>query len=403
MIARVLLKLILILPLFAITACQAPSPLVDVKPHRALYLLPPDNLPVFTDDLDRSSLIECCRRQIAFLQKQPADKAISFGTKTYTNKWLRHSLESFLEKLLQKPSEEELRAYIVDNYLIYQAGGRQDQGQGQMLVTGYYEPLFQASLQREGSFQSPIHSLPASLISLPQANGDIKVGRYTAEGSFVDYWSRREIELDPSLLHRYQMAFLKDPFDAFLLHVQGSGKLQFPDKTIRSIRFAGSNGLPYKSIGKLLVDEGAMTLPEVTVPAIRGYLLQHPDQQQRILRHNPRYIFFKWGDDSGPKGSSGEILTPGRSIAIDSTALPGGSLGYLQTRVPLRDKDDQIVGWKALSRFVFPQDSGAAIKGSGRVDIFFGGGQDAEFAANHMKEDGTLYFLVKKNLIFSAY
>ena len=193
-----------------------------------------------------------------------------------------------------------------------------------------------------------------------------------------------------------ELVFLKDPFDAFILHIQGSGKIQFPDKSIRPIRFAGSNGHPYKSIGKLLVDEHAMTLEEVTVPAIRKYLQLHPDQQQRILHHNPRYIFFHWGDDVGPKGSFGQVLTPGRSIAIDSKVLPGGVLAYLQSRVPQIEQDGRVVGWNHIARFVFPQDSGEAIKGAGRVDIFWGSGQEAEFAANHMKEMGKLYFLVKK-------
>ncbi len=139
-----------------------------------------------------------------------------------------------------------------------------------------------------------------------------------------------------------------------------------------------------------------MSLEEVTIPAIRNYLKQHPEQLQRILHHNPRFIFFNWGDTQGPRGSSGAVLTPGRSIAIDNSALPNGAIGFLSTKQPVVNKQGEITDWRPLNRFVFPQDSGSAIKGTGRVDLFWGHGDFAELAANHMKEDGELYFLVKK-------
>ncbi|MFH0780706.1 MAG: MltA domain-containing protein [Pseudomonadota bacterium] len=353
--------------------------------------------PSFNDDLDRASLIECTHRHISFLKKLDPEKLITFGPDTYSNSWLLHSVETFLEKLKQNPTITELRGFLSDNYLVYQAGGRKDQGRRRMLVTGYYEPIFEGNLTQEAPFLTPIYTPPPSLVTLSGENGERQIGRYNHDHQLTAYWSREEIETNAGLLQNNELVFLKDPFDAFLLHVQGSGRIQFPDKSIRTVRFAASNGLEYKSIGKLLVDEKIMALDEVTIPAIRSYLRQHPEQQQRILRHNPRYIFFNWGrDELDPKGSSGEVLTPGRSIAIDGSALPQGSLGYLVSRAPIAGEDGQIAGWKPLTRFVFPQDSGAAIKGTGRVDVFFGRGKDAEFAANHIKEKGKLYFLVKK-------
>lgn len=369
---------------------------VGKERYQPLYHLRQNELPAFTDDFDRASLLECSRRHLSFLKRQNPEISTTFGTETYTNQWLIHSVESFLKKLEENPSSEELRRYLATNYLVYQAGGRKERGHRRMLVTGYYEPVFEGSLTRQAPYLTPLYSPPSSLITFTGKNGEIQVGRYNLDQQLVAFWSRQEIETTRELLQGNELAFLKDPFDAFLLHVQGSGKIQFPDNSIRAVHYAGSNGLEYKSIGKLLVDENAMSLEEVTVPAIRTYLQNHQDQLQRILHSNPRYIFFNWGDNLGPKGSSGEILTPGRSIAQDSTALPGGSFGYLVSRVPQIGENGQIAGWRSLSRFVFPQDSGAAIKGTGRVDVFFGYGKDAEFAANHMKEDGKLYFLVKR-------
>lgn len=363
--------------------------------YKPLHLLSARETPVFTDDLDRTSLLEGTRRQVAYLKRQDPQKIIRFAGDEYDTGWLLHSVEAFLEKVEQGIDNKELRRFLIDHYLVYQSGGKRDRRGRRMLVTGYYEPVFEGSLVRQPPFLTPIYSLPDSLVAIAQASGETRVGRYTSDHRLMDYWSRSEIETQ-GVLQGQELVFLKDPFDAFLLHVQGSGKILLPDGSLRAVRYAGSNGLEYQSIGKLLVDEKIMALDEVNIPAIRAYLKEHPDEQQRILHHNPRFIFFAWGDTLGPRGSFGEVLTPGRSIAIDPAALPGASLGYLVSRTPKLMADGQQDGWQPLARFVYPQDSGAAIKGTGRVDIFFGQGHAAEFAANHLKEDGKLYFLVKK-------
>lgn len=397
MVQKVHLNFFALFWLLAAVGCLITYLYYSKERYQPLHHLRQNESPDFVDDMDRTSLIECTRRHLSYLKKQGPEKNINFGTETYSNSWLLHSVKFFLEKLDQNPSEAELQRFVADNFLVYQAGGRKDKNRRRMLVTGYYEPIFEGNLTRTPPFLTPIYSPPPSLVSSPGSNGEQRIGRLGHDGQFLVYWNRKEIETTSELLQGNELAYFKDPFDAFLLHVQGSGKILFPDKSIRAIRFAASNGFEYKSIGKLLVDEKAMALEEVTIPTIRAYLQQHPEQQQRILHHNPRFIFFDWGDDDlGPKGSSGEHLTPGRSVAIDNTALPGGSFGYLVSRTPLIGENGQITGWRPLTRFVFPQDSGAAIKGTGRVDIFFGHGKEAEFSANHMKENGELYFLVKK-------
>jgi len=386
-----LILLVLMLSIFSLAGlCPATQDF-----YKPFHLLEQQEYPLFSDDMDHESLIESAIRQLAYLKRQNPEGKKKFGTESYENRWLLHSLQELLSKLQQKPNIKELNRFIHENFLIYQAGGRTNQQRRNMLVTGYYEPVFSGSLTRDPPFLTPLYSPPESLTILPGEDGKKKIGRYNSENIFVPFWSRAEIE-NNNLLRGNELAFLKDPFDAFLLHVQGSGRIQLPDHSIRSVRFAGSNGLEYSSIGKLLVDEKIMTLDEVNIPAIRTYLQRHPEQLQRILRHNPRFIFFTWGDNLSPKGSSGERLTPGRSIAIDASALPGGTIGYLISRRPVVDHNGTIIHWTKLNRFVFPQDSGAAIKGTGRVDIFWGSGDYAELAANHMKEEGKLYFLIKK-------
>ena len=116
-----------------------------------------------------------------------------------------------------------------------------------------------------------------------------------------------------------------------------------------------------------------------------------------MLRHNPRMVFFDWGDGSGPRGSLGMPLTPGRSVAIDQRVLPTGAIGYLVTMRPILDEQGSISHWRPFGRFVVPQDSGSAITGPGRVDLFWGDNGYAEIAAGHMNHRGTLFFLVKKS------
>lgn len=367
----------------------------EMKPPRPLYPVEPDEAPKFFDDLKFNALLPAAQEHIAYLRKKDSNSLTSFAQVNYSTEWLLESLHDFMEEINKPPTPDAFHDFIIKNYDIFQAGGREKQKRGQMLVTGYYEPLFDGSLNKIGPFVYPLYSPPDDLVKQKSKDGhQPRTGRITANG-FASYWTRKEIDT-LNIAKGYELAYLKDPFDAFLLHVQGSGRIRLSDNSIRTIRFASSNGLEYNSIGKLLVDEEKIPLDKVTVPAIRSYLKQHPKQLQRILHHNPRYIFFNWGDNNGPRGSSGAVLTPGRSIAIDNLTLPDGAIAYLSTKKPVINQHGEIINWAHLNRFVFPQDSGAAIKGAGRVDLFWGHGYYAELAASHMKENGKLYFLVKK-------
>ena len=389
------LKIVPLLLLFCSLSAFIWYFLFSPGPYKPLHRIALDKTPEFSDDMDYPSLLSAAGNHIEFLRKNSANGVETIGEVSFSTDLLLESLEGFIEKIRQNPTPLASHHFIIENFDIYQAGGREGKKNRQMLVTGYYEPIFEGSLTRTAPYIYPIYSPPDDLVQEKTEDGNTtRTGRITGD-VFGNYWTRSEIEtLD--VIKGYELAWLKDPFDAFLLHVQGSGRIRLPDNSVRAVRFASSNGLEYNSIGKLLVDERKMSLEEVTVPAIRNYLKQHPEQLQRILHHNPRFIFFNWGDTRGPRGSSGAVLTPGRSIAIDNSALPNGAIGYLSTKKPVVNQHGEITGWTELNRFVFPQDSGAAIKGTGRVDLFWGHGDLAELAAGHMKEDGELYFLVKK-------
>lgn len=361
--------------------------------------LTPENTPLFTDHTGRSALLTAAMHHLSFLEKLPENHVIQIDGLTISKKRVVESARLFVDIVQSTPEPLEFNNEIRQRFTVYQASGRTNDWRGNLLATGYYEPVLPGSLEKKPPFIHPLYGVPRQLLTrTPEQSAQSdkrEVGRIDVNGHFTGFWSRSEIEEENHLLGQ-EIVYLKDPFDAFLLHVQGSGKIQLPDGSIRSLRFAGHNGHEYKSIGKLLVDEGILDLKSVSVPALRSYLLDNPEETTRVLHHNPRYIFFSWGDDSPPQGSTGATLTAGRSVAIDRDILPEELICYLVTQSPQVDKDESILGWEEFRRFVMPQDSGAAIKGPGRVDLFYGSDTYSKIAAGVMKHKARLYFLLAK-------
>jgi membrane-bound lytic murein transglycosylase A len=205
-------------------------------------------------------------------------------------------------------------------------------------------------------------------------------------GTLAPYFTRAEIE-GGTLANAPVLAWVDDAVGLFFLQIQGSGVLVYPDGRRRTIGFAASNGRPYVSIGKLLVERGALTLEQASMGGIRDWIAAHPDDGVRLLQENPRYVFFR-DLDGPPLGSLGVPVTAGRTIATDPAVFPPGALGFI--RLP-------PVGASAgLARFVLNQDAGAAIRGAGRVDVFFGAGEDAATTAGRLRAPGELYFFAPR-------
>ncbi|MBU0485203.1 MAG: MltA domain-containing protein [Proteobacteria bacterium] len=350
---------------------------------------------VFSDDFSKESLEKAVGHSVDYLRKIPATRRFLVCGREYDAAWLIESLRSFMVL-----KQEDLTAADFSEALSgqFEICGPGNQDAGDMLVTGYYEPLFDGSLERSGLYQYPLYQVPADLavmIGGSEFNGR-KVGRLDG-GRFVPYWSRAEIE-EQGLLTGRELVFLTDPVEAFIMHVQGSGQVRLPDGSIRHVQYAAKNGRLYRSIGRLLVDEGKMSLEEVDLPGLVRYLAAHPENRKRILNYNESFVFFRWGDDAqeGPIGCLGEVITAGRSVALDHNVFPSAGLAFLKSQQPFWDESGRISGWVPMTRFVLNQDSGSAIKGKGRLDFFWGRGQKAEAAAGKMKHPGTLFFLIKK-------
>ena len=352
-------------------------------------------LPLFHDDLGYESLAPAIERSVHYLRQLPGGKTFVLCGEDYSAAWLIESLLAFRKIIGENPSPQALTAILKKEFTLCQAKGGNDEQR--MFFTGYFEPLFKASLTKTATYRYPLYRKPSDLVATSGAKDqENKTGRLE-NGDLVPYFTRAEIEKG-GLLAGQELVWLADPVEAFIMQVQGSGQIQLADGSLHRVQFAAKNGQEYRSIGRLLVEKGVMRREEATMPGIVRYLKEHPEEQEAVLHHNDSFVFFRWGDGGavGPLGSLGEPLTPGRSVALDQDCFPPGSLAFLASRKPIVNAAGEIIGWEPLSRFVVNQDSGSAITGPGRLDLFWGGGSYAEAAAGNMRHPGTLYFLVKK-------
>jgi membrane-bound lytic murein transglycosylase A len=181
----------------------------------------------------------------------------------------------------------------------------------------------------------------------------------------------------------------------FFLQIQGSGKIFLDTGEVINVHYHGSNGRPYRSIGKLLIEEQKIPREEMSMQKIRSYLHAHPEEMASVFNYNPSYVFFKI-EPEGPLGSINVLLTPGRSVALDRRIFPHAALAFIQTQKPVLNSAGHIDRWVECRRFVLNQDTGGAIRGPGRADLFWGNGPYAEIAAGHLAHLGELYFLILK-------
>lgn len=383
----------IVLSLLLITACP-PKP---QPPQPVMTRLNPDDYPHFADQDGYRELSRSIEMSLSYLRKLPANRQVSFGKDVYLVAHLIDSLQTFAGIIGEQPSAERLNKFLQERYFVYQAAGTD--ADHNVLFTGYYEPMLKGSLTRTSEFSVPVYGRPSDLleIDLSPFADDLKKRRIIAKyqgQTVVPYPDRKQIRrIDGFERLAPALAWLQDEIDLFNLMVQGSGKVQLPDGKFVQVQFEVSNGQPYRSIGRLLIDQGKISRDKMSMQAIREYLQRHPREVDDILNHNPRYIFFRRAR-YGPVGALAVPLTPGRSIAIDRSLFPSAALAFVTLPLPQVDTQGNIGSWQPAARFVLAQDTGSAIKGPGRVDLFWGHGQTAEVSAGHLKHQGRLYFLV---------
>jgi membrane-bound lytic murein transglycosylase A len=355
--------------------------------------------PSFQDDLDLDSLRLAVERNRAYLDRLDPDDLFVYGPHTYTVRQVRESQQTLLDILAQYTDARRLSQEIRNRFRIYRAVGRP--GNSNVLFTGYFEPVFDARLEPGAMFRHPIYRRPRDLLKIDLSSfhekyqGESIVARIH-EKSVVPYYSREEIEEEGALMGRgLEIAWLRDPLDVAFLHIQGSGRLRLPDGRFISVGYEASNGRPYRSIGRYLLDEGLMQREDMSMQGIREFLARNPELRRKVLNHNPAYIFFRLLED-GPLGNINVPVTPGRTVALDSRLFPKGALAFISCKKPVINHEGEIVRWVRFSRFVLNQDTGGAIRGAGRADLFWGSGAYAEMAAGHLQHEGQLFVLIQK-------
>lgn len=285
------------------------------------------------------------------------------------------------------------RAFYQQWFVPYQVHNPDGSDQG--LITGYYEPLLYGSRVKTKRFRYPLYAAPDDLLTVdlssvyPQLKGMRLRGRL--EGNrVVPYYDRAGIDSGKAPLQGHELFWVDNAVDLFFLQVQGSGRIMLPDGSLVKVGYANQNGYPYVSIGRKLVEMGAMTLDQASMQSIKAWAEQNPDKLAALLEQNPSYVFFRELPDelSAPLGALGVPLTGEYSLAVDKHTIPLGAPVFLATTEPNSDTP--------LNRLMLAQDTGGAIKGRVRADFFWGFGDGAGALAGRMKQQGRMWVLFPK-------
>lgn len=261
-------------------------------------------------------------------------------------------------------------------------------------LTGYFEPEVDGSRTRTRDFNVPVLARPNDLVRLPRsasARLGVAYGRVD-NGMARAYFTRQQIEQGQLSSHNLELLYLRSWADLFFMQVQGSGRVRLRDGATVRLGYAAKTGLPYTSIGKVLIDRGELTRAEMSMQALRAWLQAHPDQARELMWQNQSYVFFReltgHGTETGPIGAQKLPLTPFRSLAVDRRFWALGVPLWVSTTVYVKGR------LHSFDRVMIAQDTGSAIKGATRGDVFMGTGHQAGLDAGAMDQAGSLTALV---------
>ncbi len=296
---------------------------------------------------------------------------------------------------LNNPDETTVRDFFERYFQTYESSNEDGTTEG--LVTGYYEPLIKGSRVQTARARFPIYGVPDDLITVDLASVYPQLKNLRLRGKLVGnkvvpYAPRHEIENGGSGngANAKILAWAEDAVELFFMQIQGSGRVELPGGTHLRLGYADQNGHPYKSIGKLLVERGELTLDQASMQSIKEWGIKNPDKLPTLLAANPSYVFFRELPEGlpGPVGALGVPVTAGRSIAVDPKFIPLGAPVFLATTLPNSTTP--------LNRLMMAQDTGGAIRGGVRADFFWGFGTEAGEMAGKMKQQGRMWVLLPK-------
>jgi membrane-bound lytic murein transglycosylase A len=375
-----------------------PQPPVVWTVENALQQAPV--IPELRDDEPAQALIDAVDLSLQKFAAMDGASVLHFGVEAVPVERLVENLKDFRAKLAELGLSEDFFRYVRENFTFFSSTAPQ------VVFTGYYEPLLRGSRHESPQFPYPLYGRPGDLVTVDlqqyyfykEQNGlpnQIK-GRVDTSNRLVPYYSREEIDFKSKLAGRgLEIVWIDSLVDIFFLHVQGSGIVQLEDGSQIFVGYADQNGQPFRSTGKFMLEKQLIDRSQLSLQGMKAFLKDHPEAIPEALIANPSYIFFQVNQQSAT-GTFGARLTPWRSIATDPRLFPLGVLAYIECEKPIFDPQNCIVGWEKFGRFVLNQDTGGAIRGADRVDLFTGHGELSELVAGNMKQKGQLFFLLKK-------
>lgn len=341
---------------------------------------------------DRDAAIEALDESLAYFGKPSSQTWFPYATNdrsiTHADQIL--TLELLREALVKSATSDEFHGRCLMLFDFYRSRGWD--GSGEVLYTAYCEPIFDGRRKADSRFSYPLYGLPTDLVK--DADGTPR-GRRTPNGGIVPYYTRGELATNDHL-QGLEIVYLKDPFEVYIAHVQGSARVDLPTGDQICIGYAGKTDRAYSSIGLRLVEEGRIQASELSLTTLKSYFRNHPDEIERVLPHNESYVFFV-EREPGPFGSIGAKVTPYHSVATDKSVFPRGGPCVVVSRMPFADPANPAsIVRRDTIHLTFDQDTGGAIRSAGRCDLFVGTGPEAERLAGHTREEGQLFYLFAK-------
>ncbi len=346
-------------------------------------------IPLFETEFtegDRQALLTAIDNSLAYLRTPGAVSDYkNYSVEGVTYRRVRQSLYRFRTLVTLSQSAAELQRAIAQEFDLYKSIGQD--GEGTVAFTGYFEPTYAASRTPNETYRYPIYKSPSDLDQWTEP-----------------YPTRLELEGADGLqasqgpLAGLELAWLPERLEAFLIQVQGSARLEMTDGSTLSVGYGGRTDYPYTSIGRALIDDGIIPEDKLSLPVLMEYFEQNPDALDSYLPRNNRFVFFRETNGAPATGSLGFPVTAGRSIATDKSIMPPGALALINLPLPQRNQNGEltVTPTSRTSRIVLDQDTGGAIKGAGRVDLFVGTGTEAGEVAGLINNTGTLYYLLLK-------
>lgn len=378
------------------------------------------NMPQLDDDLEFASLLQGLEADVRFLRgNSKLGSSFNFGPRKIAKEEYLRSLEVLLNEGKQDPTGARFRQVLRENFEAFEVYGRENWGE--IFMTSYFEPVIAGSRKPSAKFSQPLYGVPKDLVvvdmaafaaTFPSLNSPsnteqkskqsvlrgrlVPTARTGEPARIVPFYDRKQIDSDNALkTQNLELAWV-DPVDSFFLQIQGSGVVTLDDGSELRVGYAAQNGHPYVAIGAHLLN--VIPKEKMSMRALEAHLRSLPRaEMQKILELNPSYVFFQQLPGAGQTFLGTEVV-PGRTIATDHTYFPKGTLAFLQYDRPVfaTNTDVDPVEWKKSSRFVLDQDTGGAIRGPGRLDLFWGRGDAAKQAAGVIKNTGRLYYFVPK-------